>query len=423
MADSSRTTAEQGTALISVLLLTSLMLILGVLGTGTAQNEIRVARNELLAKKALYAAQAGLTHAFSLVKAEHSGSFDADLAGGGTGGALAGLGSLAALDGVDYLFHPFGDGANDGYFVRAEDNYDERAGPNNPTRDSDGKIEIISRGRAGGAERIVRARVERGSLFPQAVFSKLAVGIWNSVRTDSFDSRNGPYAPATVRSNGDVRSNESITLLSAGTVINGSAIAGTFLWVGYATVAGAKTQNASRASFPSIPPCGPPYYPNTAGITGVGAWSYSPQTGVLAVSQGGTVSLASGTYCFSQISLIEDSRLLVLGPVVVYLTAPSDMTGGRVVNTTGLASNFQVFSSYADVGVNGVAVSGGSSTYMAIYAPDTAVWLTGGTDFYGAVTGGSFQTVGSNSIHYDEALGSILGPTIQLTNWREVPNG
>lgn len=408
---------ERGSALISVILLTAVMLALGVFGSRSARIELRIADNEMLAKKALDIADAGLNHAFNLIQGDADRTYNNELSQGGTGGALATLGSVATLDGQDYRFRSFGGGPNDGYYVHVVDNYDEQAGANDPTQDRDNKILLVSRGRMSTAERIIEAEVD-ASMFPDSLFGKQFVTLTGGSHVDSYDSRVGAYNAATAGSNGDTRSNGAITLSGSGTTIQGDAIAGTTVSGG--TVTGTSAPNAPSLYFPPVSPCGPPYYPDTTGITGTGNWSYNPANGNLKVSGGGSVTLANGTYCFASISLTGGSILEVDSAVSVSLTDASDMSGGVILNTTSIASNFMLYSSAP--GNNGLKLSGNSGTFMAIYAPDTEIAFTGGSNFYGAVVGGNIKDSGGTNIHYDEALRYLRGPGARLSNWHELQN-
>src|SRR5262245_4647336 len=103
-----RLATEQGTAMIAILLLIAVMLALGAFGARSAQIELKIASNEVNAKKALDAAEAGLNHAFNLIKTNGGTSYNDELSSGGTSGALAGLGTLTTLNGVSYRFRSFG---------------------------------------------------------------------------------------------------------------------------------------------------------------------------------------------------------------------------------------------------------------------------------------------------------------------------
>jgi hypothetical protein len=71
----------------------------------------------------------------------------------------------------------------------------------------------------------------------------------------------------------------------------------------------------------------------------------------------------------------------------------------------------QVASSYT--GNNGVTLSGGSGTYMTIYAPGTSVTVSGGGPLFGALVGKTLTVSGNSTIHQDLALPdvwSVFGP-------------
>ena len=92
----------------------------------------------------------------------------------------------------------------------------------------------------------------------------------------------------------------------------------------------------------------------------------------------------------------------VSGPVVLNLTGILNTSGGSISNTTNNAANLKVLSSYT--GSSGVSVSGGTSTYFSVYAPGTAVSISGSSHVFGAILGKSFTSSG-NAKHYDTALG------------------
>src|SRR5262250_2432951 len=157
---------ERGTVLVVIILLIALMLSLGAVGTRTAQIEMHIAGNDLQSKQALETAEAGLSHAFALIKRDDTShlngaanGFDDELSGGGVGGALAALGPIETLaDGTAYRFGQMsGQTGSDGYLVHAVDNQDETTGVDDPTTDRDNTVHLVSRGRVGNAERVLEA--------------------------------------------------------------------------------------------------------------------------------------------------------------------------------------------------------------------------------------------------------------------------
>jgi len=177
---------QDGMALVLVLLVIAVLALLGVAGTRSAQTELQMGGKDMLGRQALSAAEAGINHAYSLINANTANrpstptacstcwGFDSELGSGGTGGALAGLGTTATLGTTSYRFRNFGSGTADGYYVQAVDNFDEQSGANNPATDRDARIYLVSRGRVGGAERVVTALVSGISLFSNVgIFAKL----------------------------------------------------------------------------------------------------------------------------------------------------------------------------------------------------------------------------------------------------------
>lgn len=157
----SRLDSQVGSTLIVVIVLIAAIVTLTVYGARSTQVELRISHNEMLSKQALNAAEAGINHVRSVLQ-EDSGQFNNYLSNGGTGGALSTIGPVVTLsDGLSYRFRAFGgSGSQDGYYVRVVDDHDETSGADDPTHDLNGRVDIISRGRVGGAERIVRARAQ-----------------------------------------------------------------------------------------------------------------------------------------------------------------------------------------------------------------------------------------------------------------------
>ncbi|MGE0823577.1 MAG: hypothetical protein AB7G75_19015 [Candidatus Binatia bacterium] len=407
-----------GITMLVVLLVLMTLSVLGLFGAYKTQTEIRIAHNDLRTKQALAAAEAGLNHAFALIKQGAVDGFTNELSNGGTGGSLVSLGSPLTIDGISYLSHHFGNGVDDGYAVRVEDNFDETSGGNDPTKDTDMRLKIIAIGRVGGAERIVEAMVEGESPFGTGIFGKLFVKTAGGSMVDSFDCKNGPYGGTNVGAEGNVRSNGNITLGGANSGIHGNATAGGIVDIGNGAITGTTTNNAPPLTFPPVLPCGPPYSSGSNLHLPAGD-SYNSATGELKGNSGATIVLANGTYCFSRMTLGAGTSIRVNGPVTIYLTGKSDMSAGSVQNTTRLASNLRLYSSGAGSSEE-ISLSGNSVAYMAVYAPTAGVQLTGGSDFFGAIIADSIQTTGGTNLHYDKCLANTPFGELKLTNWNDV---
>jgi hypothetical protein len=433
---------QHGAVLVVVILLMALMLSLGAVGTRTAQIEMRIASNDLQSKQALETAEAGLSHAFALIKRDDTShlngaanGFDDELSGGGVGGALAALGPIETLaDGTAYRFGQMsGQTGSDGYLVHAVDNQDETSGADDPTTDRDNTVHLVSRGRVGNAERVLEAVVRRDGTYPCALCGALGqplipvdVTLTGQISTDSFDSRNGPYNAGSAGSRGSVLSDGDMTLIGGAGVqpvdVKGDVTASrSVVKQQSVTVSGATTQFAPAVDFPAVLPCGPPFPPND-GITG---GAYDRSTGVLSnVGPNDIIDLAPHDYCFSAIAMTGNSALRVSGPTHVNLTRPSVVRS--IINTTGAAANLRLSSSVVTPlpvlpsTIPGIAVVGlGGSVTMAIDAPGALVSLTGVSDFYGQIVGGVLTNVGIDRLHYDEALDD---PGVYRLGWRELRN-
>jgi len=156
---------------------------------------------------------------------------------------------------------------------------------------------------------------------------------------------------------------------------------------------------------------------------------YSASSYALAPKAQTTVVLPGGTYFFTDLSLGGGATLEVLGPCVVYVTGNLDLTGGGLVNGTGVPANFQVFAHpyVIPAGHNpakaSVTVEGGGQVAAAIYAPYRDMVVTGTGALFGSVVGQNITVNGDAYLHYDEALGMYHGttePFIERLYWREL---
>lgn len=248
------------------------------------------------------------------------------------------------------------------------------------------------------------------------------VSISGSSYIDSYDS-NGGY-PATKGSLTSVVSNSTSTLIGSGKVwgsvrstqagiimsgasqITGDATAGTTVAKsGSAIVGGTITNNspAPSVTLPAVPSCGPPYSSN-AGISG--SYSYNASTGDLNLSGVNVATLASGTYCFRNVTMSNSAQLNVSGPVVIKMTGTLNVGGAALVNhTSSIPGNLRVLSSYS--GSNGVAFSNSGNVRLLVYAPQTGITISGAGPLFGTAVGKTITLSNSGTIHYDIRLLSV----------------
>jgi hypothetical protein len=239
------------------------------------------------------------------------------------------------------------------------------------------------------------------------------IGITN-VTMSGAATRVDSYDPSTfvIAGNANVGSNADIDL-SGGASINGSATAGGI--VGAPTfVTGTSTNGAPAQSYPTVGGCSP--YSSGAGMSG--SYTYNSGTGNMTVSGGNHLTLTAGSYCFNDFTLSGGSTLsLSSGPVVLYLTGKGNFSGGSISNTSHVASNLQLFSSASNVSTQQVTISGGTDTYMTVYAPSVPIVISGGSGFFGKAVGYSVNLSGGTQFNCDQGL---LGGALQLLSWRDM---
>jgi len=385
-----------------VITLLILTLLIGA-GTGaifSTQMDLKTSGNLKRRAKAFYIAQAGLNHAWQELN-DSDGTND-----------FATVFSSGATAVSPFKDTSFGSGS---YTVTAQ------AVPGSSPK----RIKATSTGcqpsgnpcPAGNSQSVIEAQFTGNLLFTNAAFGKSSATLSGGALTDSFDSRVGAYSAATAGSDGDVGSNGDITLSGGTTQIKGDATGGgTVTTSGGSTVTGTTTETAPNVTLPPVDsPCGSSFSDGT-GITG---GSYNSSNGQLNGTAGANITLDDGIYCLSSLDLSGGSTIEVNGSVTIYLTDKSDLSGGGITNTTHVAANLKIFSSYSSTS-QGITVSGGSEAYMTIYAPAAKVKISGAGDFYGAVVGGNIDITGGAKFHYDKALEDDLWGPVERLTWKEL---
>lgn len=402
--------SQSGYALVFVLMLVLVSSILVQSQSTTARTDLKIAHNNELGVQAFALAEAGISHAYQILR-ESDDSFNTLLDNDGTGGDLATLGNAVELDGAGITFRHVNFGglnSSDGYYVRLIDNNDEV--PSNVAVDADNVVRLRSHGRIATAESIIEARLTKSTGY--GLFAKTKLIMSGDARIDSYNSAQGTYAQ-TVGSNAVVGSNVNINLASSGVIIAGDAISGgTITGTGIGTITGNSVTGAPAITFDSVAPCGPGYS-DTTGLSGV--FSYNGTTGGdINVSGSNSITFSPGVYCFDKITLSGTSTLNVpVGPVEIYLTGASNLSGGGIMNTGMNPNDLKIYSSHTSL-----TVSGGSGAYASLYAPDAKINISGGSDFYGIAIGDEIAMSGLAKFHVDNS--STSGGDLEMLSWRQV---
>lgn len=285
-----------------------------------------------------------------------------------------------------------------------------------------------------GARKMVQADVAMTPTQPSGGFGLFATGNGcptislsggaspSGIIIDAWSSANGgTYAGTKSNSGGNVGSNGTVQM-SGGVHVGGNVGAdntnqgvcpdGINLSGGAGLVAGQNPPNAFVTVSPPItipsPPAPSPAPPTTVmTITPtVGSKNLVPGTyGNISISGGATVTIAPGVYNINSLSLSGGSTLKVTpnGQVTLNVAGaggvnPLNFSGGTLANQTGVPNDFQV--NYGGT-TGAITISGGSSSYLVVDAPNVPVTFSGGSDIFGVVVGSKITDTGGTNFHVD----------------------
>ncbi len=139
--------------------------------------------------------------------------------------------------------------------------------------------------------------------------------------------------------------------------------------------------------------------------------------GTLSVGSGGTITLtAPGTYDIACMTASGSGSNFTISPdtkaVTINVTgtgcasAPINFGSNTLINNaSGIAANLQI--NYAGTGT--LTFTGGTSMYAVVNAPNAAVVLHGGADYYGTIMAYSIDDSGGTNLHFDSADTTISG--------------
>jgi hypothetical protein len=156
---------------------------------------------------------------------------------------------------------------------------------------------------------------------------------------------------------------------------------------------------------------------------------YSVSTYALTPNAQTHIVLPGGTYFFTDLDLSGGATLEIAGHCRIYVTGKLDLTGGGLLNATGLPTQCQIYAHPYVIPSNhnpakaSVIIEGGAHMAAAIYAPFRDATILGNGHLFGAIIAESITVTGDAMLHYDEALGDIQGVNevfIERLYWREI---
>lgn len=245
------------------------------------------------------------------------------------------------------------------------------------------------------------------STSPYGVVGLNFVSMSGGVSDSYYSTANSTGYITSPQNSGTIASNGNITL-SGGAIINGNALAGPGMTVNASAsaVSGTIGNLPQPLSFPNVSFGNVVSSNNDASIPS----AYLSASKDLSVSGGVNLTLNSGTYYLHSLSLSGGSTLQFAGPVNMYVTGNVNLSGGSVSTSNNVPANFRLY-----VGSSGsITVSGSSTLYADIYAPQSAFTLSGGGALAGRVVALSVTESGNSNIYYDLSLVGGAGTNVFL---------
>lgn len=379
---SGRGNGRRGAALIVAIIAVSSLTVMGVALLQVTTSSSAVTRSQVDNQRARLLAEAGVHEAMDAMRA------------GGTGG----VGSQAGPAGL----------GNGLFWVTATDLGGDLVQLTSTALQGKGRAAV-------GA--VVRRPVAESPLFASVINSDEDLTMNAAVVTDSFDSSLGDYASqqtsfanghAYAKDGGDVLSNANIILNARATVF-GDATPGPSGGVSYATDSSVTGSDKPAPELFNFPPIAPPKVALGAPVT---------------VPNGTAAKLAPGDYGVSQLSIGKDALLRIVGPatlymdtfsggkdatleidardgpVTIYTTDYSHISGFRAINVPGSPMALAFFVS----GTNDVVFPSATEVRGAYYLPNAAVTFTSSNEAWGAFAAKRISMSNDMRFHFDEDL-------------------
>ena len=442
---------QRGFILVGVLSLIPLFFMISLTGSYTAQMELQLATNTLFSVQALAAAEAGIEHAADLLQSGAEDGFDNELSSGGTGGSLTSIGSTATLNGTTYRFNNFGSGANDGYYVRVIDNYDETSGANDASTDTDNYITIVAVGRVNSAERMIEAGYQAGtSFYDMAIFGDDEIYMDSNACTDSYSSSQGAYGGSNIGTNGDAGTNSTGSddlELKSNTCVQGDAIVGpggnpsnVIHLDGGASISGSQSAAGSAKDLPQV--SAPSGLPDQGSIDISGNCPHGVNDSHPHAATATQTISSDGKYSEIKIDSNDCLRIdtsggditLEVGKLEIKSNGHIDITGGGKVTMYVTDDVFYVDGSakihhnsldpskleiFGTDGCNGdIDFKSDNNFYGTIYARKAHFKMDSSGNFYGAVIAEKIDLKSNAQVHYDSDLG--VGEGMGMLSWHEM---
>ena len=243
------------------------------------------------------------------------------------------------------------------------------------------------------------------------------LGIWGlngvvgmgDIKTDSYDSRDGVYGPGNIDQNGDVCSNEDISLQGSFEV-HGDAMCGPGHEINIVSsphaVWGVEGELSEPLEAPVVDVSEVKFNNDnaTAGTNHDGLSDNGvPFDGDLVLISDDNVALWGGTYYLTSLTMSSASVITVQGPSVLYIDGNVNIAALGIVNVSKDPRDLTVYCTGESF-----IMAGEAEFYGVVIAPDTNLELLGTSEFFGMIIAGTVEASGDVFIHVDEAVAAEL---------------
>ena len=383
---------QNGIALVTVLIISVLLAILGSAALMATNTELKISGNYKMSIAGAECADAGIAEAARiLVNKKISGdgsvkwSFSSNVSGYDNRYTIS---YLTVEDSAGDKERIFDDSGNSYYQI-----------------DSTGILP-----NSGGPEIKKRAiiKLKKKPLFQFACFGNRLIEYKNASMTDSYNSRGGSYNTALAKSNSSLGGNGDI-ILRNGSVVRGDISLGKDGW---------GAQGTLRSSNTTV----------TGSINPIDRIDQNPLGDQLEVyidrairtndnfdinekylngydlkmTQGAGVNLPHGSYYFSDMLLDGGSVLKIDGAVTIFLNGGLHMgNNAQIITNSETPADLIIFSNSTE----DIVIDNTSDFFGCIYAPYAKLILKNSGHFYGAFWADEVINYKGAVLHYDETLG------------------
>ncbi|HWE98154.1 MAG TPA: pilus assembly protein TadG-related protein [Tepidisphaeraceae bacterium] len=231
---------------------------------------------------------------------------------------------------------------------------------------------------------------------PHGIVGLNGITMSGTAYTDSYDASVAAYAAGSAGNLGSISSNSNIALATAS--VHGSALAGIGDSVSGGTVIGTRGSVTTPLVGPAVSVGN---YATTNDNANVTAYMSS---GSFSIGGSTAATMPGGNYYFKDFLMSGTSTLTITGPVTIYVTGQVNLSGS--VNTP---SNLPSSLKLEVASTQDVVLSGSTKFFMDVYAPQSAVTVSGTGGLFGSVVGSTLSLSAGSAIHYDTSLNSGWG--------------